>query len=319
MKVSKPKTFVRLAGKVNNTHCPLCRVKLTPPIKGDGPKPPDMETREHLLPQALTGNRPWDLLICHKCNGEKSDLDQTIVGMARLAAYSTKTFSDFQRQLDSQPRSILALMKRDEMDWLDKTTEKQRTTDGILFPGSVDAYWKTWFWMVMLAKCVYYLETGKFCVQGRRRNGKIIEWTGINPAGTAETRRHYPGWIEGWHEHPQAQVFDDGNVVWLCESVRRKGLLVSLGGRYVWGVAVFRYTEKAYLDWMERFLKENNVHGLKPVGVKDGSVEVQHTDGRLGLASDVKAMDYLRIPHSLSASAKREMAQGLDSDGGTAA
>lgn len=187
---------VRFGGEVCNRRCPLCGRLLTPCVK-KSPQPDSMATEEHLLPQAITGTRPYDLLVCRKCNNEKSRLDEAVTSLARLAPYSDLTRDGFDRQFLKHPTTLLSMVAPDALCSL-----PEEPTGDLRLHTTMKFHTLCVEWLRTIAKAIYFLETGK-CLRQRLKPGGIFQVDMRHLAGRAISRLPQdqvpPGcrWIEG--------------------------------------------------------------------------------------------------------------------------
>ena len=271
MAIGQEKTSPIVYGQaLKNRACPYCNDFLT---KGT-------TTKEHLLPRGLTGKRPYDFLVCKRCNNKKSKWDDNVVNIARMGAWSPHLQAGFERTSRSEEgqKSLVAFLKHVNLSSKRPRPDGNWTVEMDDMPTIACIEW-----LKYVARGAYFLETG-FCLRPKeklRAGGYFIRPTfltsrDIGRLSTREERQLPRNLLDPEFQHPQLQTFGEGSVRFLCESIRT-GMMVLLGREYLLGATVVPYKKKDFLKSINEQLSylnylHPNIQGKRAGNVRNGTL-----------------------------------------------
>ena len=263
-----PKQHASLGQMVQNHICPYCACRITDATW----------TKEHMLPKALTGGRPFDFMTCRSCNNTKSALDDVVVTMSRIGGWSTHLLAGFERMINSPEgrKSLIAVLRHFDFD-----TEQKLSDEGDRgIEGDDKTVLDSLNWLKWLARGIYFLETGQCLTpKEKHRNGyRFIHSVMLNPhemaalrSGEISNGEELFVQIDRWRHLPETQTFDNGNVCLWCKSIRTTGAFISLGGWYTFVVKVSRYSKREFLKAVNEqlaYLGSRNLRGCVAVDLR---------------------------------------------------
>ena len=241
----RPQQHARLGQTMRNEVCPYCACRITKLAW----------TREHVLPESLTGARQHDFKACEKCNNKKSRLDEIVSTMLRLSTETPCLQTGFDKMIKSSEgrKSLVAVLRHFDLD-----TRRKLSDEGNWGIGGDDTSTMAFLeWLKWVARGLYFLETGQ-CLKPKEQHRigyYFVHPLLLNPGEMSElTNEESPDAREAfarpdrWRRRPETQIFGEGSVYLWCESVRKTGAFISLAGWYTLVVKVSPYSKKAFLD-----------------------------------------------------------------------
>ena len=262
------KQHARLGQVMRNNVCPYCACRITKITW----------TKEHMLPVGLTDARPYDFMACQKCNNKKSALDDVASTVLRFSTATPHFQAGFNKMVNSPEgrKSLDAILRHFNLD-----TGRKLSDEG---NWGVEGDDKTTIvfleWLKWIARGLYFLETER-CLKPKEKHRTgyyFVHSLMLNPGEMAALRngeisdaKERFARIDRWRHRPETQTFGEGSVYLWCESIRRTGAFISLGGWYTFVVKVSPYSKKAFLDTATqelRYFGSPDLRGRVAVDVK---------------------------------------------------
>ena len=251
---------------MKNDVCPYCACRINKVTW----------TKEHMLPEGLTGSRRYDFMACRNCNNEKSALDDVAITVSRLGAWSPHLQAGFDKMINSSEgcKSLVAVLRHFNLE-----TRRELSDEGDLGMEGDDKTILDFFgWLKWVARGLYFLETGQ-CLKPKEKHRSgcyFIHPSMLNPRemtalrnGEIPNAEQILSQIDRWRHLPETQTFGEGSVCLWCESIEKTGAIISFGGWYTFAVKVNPYSKTAFLDSANKQLRYFSSPDVKRLTVVD--------------------------------------------------